>query len=254
MPVVVSLLNSLSGWAAAGIGFTLSNSMLIIAGALVGSSGAILSYIMCKAMNRSLLNVLFGGFGSSSDTGSDSAEHIEKNYRSGSAEDAAFMMSNASSVVIVPGYGLAQARAQNAVKELTTALKAQGVSVRYAIHPVAGRMPGHMNVLLAEENISYDKLKEMDQINPEFGNTDVVIVLGANDVVNPLARESAGSPISGMPILDVDKARTVVVIKRSLSPGFAGIPNPLFAADNTLMLFGDGKDAMDQLVTAFKDG
>jgi NAD(P) transhydrogenase subunit beta len=254
MPIVVALLNSYSGIAAAATGFILNNSVLIIAGSLVGASGIILTMIMCKAMNRSLANVLFGGLGApvADTTGGD--DIYAGRVKSTSPEEVAMILHTAQSVVFVPGYGMAVARAQTPVRVLTEMMEAAGIRVSFGIHPVAGRMPGHMNVLLAEENISYDKLKEMDQINPEFGNTDVVIVLGANDVVNPLARESAGSPISGMPILDVDKARTVVVIKRSLSPGFAGIPNPLFAADNTLMLFGDGKDAMDQLVTAFKDG
>ncbi|TVR66976.1 MAG: NAD(P)(+) transhydrogenase (Re/Si-specific) subunit beta [Spirochaetaceae bacterium] len=252
MPIVVALLNSYSGLAAAATGFVLTNTVLIIAGSLVGASGIILTNIMCKAMNRSLANVLFGGVGAVQESaGGD--DIYEGRVKSTSAEEVAMILKSARSVVIVPGYGMAVARAQTPVRILTEALEADDVTVNFGIHPVAGRMPGHMNVLLAEENISYDKLREMDQINPEFANTDVAIVLGANDVVNPVARESSGSPISGMPILDVDKARTVVVIKRSLSPGFAGIPNPLFAADNTLMLFGDGKKVMDDLVSAYRD-
>jgi NAD(P) transhydrogenase subunit beta len=249
MPVVVSMLNSYSGWAAAGIGFTLQNPMLIITGALVGSSGAILSYIMCKAMNRSFISVILGGFG---ETGAAAADDGDKTVKSGSAEDAGFIMDNAQSVIIVPGYGMAVAQAQHSVRELYDVLTKKGVNVRFAIHPVAGRMPGHMNVLLAEANIPYEQVKEMDEVNPSFAQTDVAIVIGANDVVNPVAREDSGNPIAGMPILDVDKARTCVVVKRSLSPGFAGIPNPLFAADNTLMLFGDGKKALLDLVAALK--
>ena len=252
MPIVIALLNSYSGIAAAATGFVLSNNILIIAGSLVGASGIILTRIMCKAMNRSLANVLFGGVGAViEDTQQD--DIYAGRVKSTSAEEVAMILKTAQRVVFVPGYGMAVARAQTAVRQLTEQLEKDDITVEFGIHPVAGRMPGHMNVLLAEENISYDKLREMDQINPTFANTDVAIVLGANDVVNPIARESSGSPISGMPILDVDKARTVVVIKRSLSPGFAGIANPLFAADNTLMYFGDGKAAMEGLVAAYKE-
>ena len=252
MPIVIALLNSYSGIAAAATGFVLSNSILIIAGSLVGASGIILTQIMCKAMNRSLANVLFGGVGAVV-TNDKSDDIYAGRIKRTSAEEVAMILKTAQRVVFVPGYGMAVARAQTAVRQVTEALEKDGIEVEFGIHPVAGRMPGHMNVLLAEENISYDKLKEMDQINPTFANTDVVIVLGANDVVNPLAREPSGNPVAGMPILNVDEARTVVVVKRSLSPGFAGIANPLFAADNTLMLFGDGKDMMEQLVAAYKD-
>ncbi len=248
MPVVIALLNSLSGLAAASTGFAIDNNLLIIAGSLVGASGFVLTRVMCVAMNRTLLNVLFGSMASGG-VAQDPHDVYDGKVRSTSADDVALILDSASSVVIVPGYGMAVAQAQHAVRDLTRALEKREIDVVFAVHPVAGRMPGHMNVLLAEAEIDYAQLIEMDVVNPTFAQTDVAIVIGANDVVNPVAREE-GSPIAGMPILDVDAARTVVVIKRSLSPGFAGIPNPLFAANNTLMLFGDGKEAVTAINSA----
>ncbi len=253
MPVVVSLLNAYSGLAAAGHGWVLNNSVLIIAGSLVGAAGFILTALMCRAMNRSLLNVMFAGVGAAVATEAESEDIYSGRVKAASPEEVAMLLEGAQRVVVAPGYGMAVAQAQYAVQDLTNLLESKGVEVEFAIHPVAGRMPGHMNVLLAEANVPYEKLKDMDEINPTFRQTDVVLVIGANDVVNPLARESDPSiPIAGMPILNVDQARSVVVIKRSLSPGFAGIANPLFAADNTLMLFGDAKKMAMSLVAAFK--